>query len=762
MTQKLNLLGLLAFILWGSFFAPFAAHAEDSKVIKDVVVEGNQRIELETILSYMSIKPGSRVTQGEIDNNLKAVFESKLFSDVHMERSGNVLYVTVVENPSINRIAFEGNKQISDKILQAEVQLKARQLLTKDKVQFEVRRILEIYKHKGYFGAKVSPKIIKREQNRVDVVFEIEEGKVAKIRSINFVGNKRYSADRLKSVITTTESAWWKFFSNTDVYDPNKLDMDSDNLRKFYRGKGYADFKVLSSTAELVPEQDAFIITFTVEEGERYKFGAVSVQSNFPKLPSETFEKAVKAHEGDWYSTDVIEQDTLIISELAGDHGYAFVNVRPMPMKNEEGHTVGINYVLEEGPKVFISRIKIRGNTRTIDQVIRRQFVLSEGDAFNSSKLKASDRNMQNLGYFKKVDLNREHVEGTEDQVDIVAEIEEQSTGEINFSAGYSTLDGPLGMVQLRERNLFGRAYSFGARVQVAKRSKNINLSLADPYFLNRDLEVGVAFDKGNRDQESESSYTRDNIGGRVWIAYNISQFLTQRWSYGLSKDKIGNVKANASRQVREQEGTATSSVVGHRLVYDRRDFPFAPTEGYILSLGNDYSGLGGDVKYYRNTLGGAIYYTPFEDITAHLDGEVGMIQGIGKSVRIVDKFTLGGSDLRGFEYAGVGPRSKRGNHDALGGTRFYTISGEVSFPLGLPSEVGLRGSAFIDSGSVWDHSMKDSDVYNFKNIRVAAGFGLGWSTPMGLIRLDFGFPLSKQKGDKTQMILLNFGTGRF
>jgi len=747
-----------ASLVWASL-----CYGETPARIDGVIVEGNQRIESDTILSYMTLKKGSMATQADIDSDLKEIFKSKLFTDVHVERVGSMLRVRVVENPSINRVAFEGNKSVTDKILEAEVQLKPRQLLTKDKVQFEVRRILEIYKHKGYFAAKVSPKVIKLDQNRVDVVFEIEEGVVAKIRAIKFAGNKRYSADRLKSIITTTESAWWKFFSTTDVYDPNKLDMDSDNLRKFYRGKGYADFKVLSATAELVPEQDAFIITFTVEEGERYRFSDIEVDSNFPKLPSALFEKALKAQKGDWYSTDVIEKDTIALSELAGDHGYAFVNVRPLPTKNEETHTVGIKYKLEEGPKVFINKVKIKGNTRTIDRVIRRQFMVSEGDAYSASRLKASDRNIQNLGYFKKVDITQEPVGDGKNQVDIETEVEEQSTGEINFSVGYSTLDGPLGMVQLRERNLFGRAYSFGSRVQVAKKSRNVDISLADPYFLDKDLEVGIGFDYGRRDQESESSFTRNNIGARTWVGYNLSEFLGQRWSYSLTREHIEHVKADAAPQVKEQEGKAISSMIGHRLMYDRRDFRFAPTEGYALSLSNDFSGVGGTVKYHRHTIGGTIYYTPIDEVTAHFDTEIGMIAGLGgKKLRIVDKFTLGGGDLRGFEYAGVGPRSKYGNFDALGGDRFVTASAEVTFPVGLPSEVGLKGCAFVDSGTTWDTKMKDSNVYNFKAFRIAAGFGFGWTTPMGLIRLDFGFPISKQKGDKEQLVLLNFGTGRF
>ncbi len=741
----------------------FAISAQALPPVKRIIVEGNQRIEDATVLNYLTIEEGQMVTQEQINEDLRNVFDSNYFADVNIKQVNDVLLVSVVENPSINRVVFEGNDAVSDKILESEVKLSPRMILTRDKVQKEVQRILAIYRAKGHFGAKVKPEIIRKAQNRVDIVFDITEGPAAEIRKINFVGNKKFGDNKLKSILLTSESAWWKFFSSNDVYDPDRLEVDRDNLRKFYLGKGYADFRVISAVAELVPTKDAFIITFTVEEGNRYKFGTVDIETEFEKLNDIDFKSVLIAKKNDWYSASFVERDTEKISDMAGDYGYAFVNVRPIPVRNEEARTIDIKYRIEEGPKVYINHIKINGNTRTVDKVIRRQFRVAEGDAFSSTKLKASDRQIQNLGFFKTVDIKQEAVEGAPDKVDVVTEVKEQSTGEINFSVGYSSLDGPLGSITLKERNLFGRAYALGIGAQIAKRSRNFNISLADPYFLNKDLEVGVGAVRGFRDQESESSYKHESLGGRIWMAYALAEHLGQRWTYSLTQDKIGSVKSSASSIIRQQEGTSTSSIISHGLVYDRRDLKYAPTEGYVLSMNNNFAGVGGTVKYLSHSLAGAVYYTPIDDVTASWDAEFSIIDAFGShDLRIIDKYTLGGSSLRGYEYSGVSPREKSGNEDAVGGDRSFTTSVEVTFPLGLPSEVGLRGSTFVDAGTVWDSKLKDNRYYNEKSLRVAAGFGLGWSTPMGLIRLDFGFPLMTQKGDKEQKILLNFGTGRF
>lgn len=730
--------------------------------ISKIVIEGNERIETPTILGYVTIQEGQSPTQQQIDDNLKAIYNSNYFSDVSIKQEGSSLVVRVVENPSINRIVFEGNKNISDKIFNTEVKIQPRQLLNKNKVYEEVQRILAIYQAKGYFGAKVTPQIIKREQNRVDIVFEIVEGPSASIRSIKFVGNTKFTNDQLRQIILTKESHWWRFFASDDVYVPTRLEGDRENLRKFYLSKGYADFRVVSAVAELVPAQDGFIITFTLEEGERYRFGEVTVQNTIPYLKVDEIIKKLRAKQGDWYSTAVIEKDTETITNIAGDHGYAFVDIQPLPTRDEEKRTIKLIYKLVEGPKVFINKINIIGNSRTIDSVIRRQMRVAEGDPFNSTKLRASDKNLQNLGFFKKVELKSVPVVGDAEKTDEEVLVEEQSTGEINFSAGYNTAEGPFGMVNFTERNLFGRAYEFGSRVYYAKLRQSLDVSFQDPYFLNKDLVAGVGGGKIKQNNESESSYTQDQTSGRLWIGYHLSEFLIQKWNYMVALDRIGSINVNAAPQIRGQAGKKTVSLVGHTLSYDTRDFKFAPTSGYIATMNNDFAGLGGNVRFTKNVMGGEVYFTPLEEITFGVVSELGMAQGIGQKLRVNDKFHLGGNTLRGFDYGGVGPHSKLGNRDDLGGDRMFTFSTEATFPLGISRELGIRGSVFLDSGTTWDSKETASNVYNEKGMRVAVGFGFGWASPMGLIRVDFGFPLIKKPGDKTSMILVNFGTGRF
>lgn len=727
-------------------------------------VEGNQRIETNTVLESIHIKKGQAPSEVDVDKALKSLFAAGHFSDVVVEQIGSILVIRVVENPSINRIVFEGNKALSDKILNTEMRIKPRALLDKSKVQLEVQRVLAFYRQKGHFNAQVTPKIIQRPQNRVDIIFEIDEGVAAKVRKINFVGNKKFSDDSLKHILSTKEKKWWRFFSNDDFYDPDRLESDRDNLRKFYLSKGYADFKVISAVAELTPSKDGFIITISVEEGERYKFGNIVVKSEIPSLNIAELEKKVESKKGDWYSFSTIERDREALNDAAGNHGYAFVDIRIVPFQNEAAKTISLTFQLMEGPKVFINQINIIGNTRTVDSVIRRQILLAEGDAYNSTKLKSSKRRLENLGFFKKTNIQSKSLAEDPSRTDLEVEVNEQSTGEINFSAGYNTVSGPFGMIGFMERNLFGRAYEFGSRLYYGKKSKSINVSLEDPYFLDKELLAGVGVVHAQDDQESESSYKQTTNAIRFWTEYHLSVPLTQRWAYGLSSDRIGSVPATAAPQIRAQSGKKTTSSVTHTLGYDKRNFRFNPTEGYIATMSNEYAGLGGNVKFLKNTIHGAAYYTPIDALTFSLDAQFGILNGIGQRPRINDKFTLGGTSLRGFDYAGVGPRYKRGFKEALGGDRMFSSTLEATFPIGISKDLGVKGAVFVDAGTVWDSKepKENSDVYNFKSIRASAGFGFGWASPMGLIRIDFGFPFMSKPGDKKSVLLLNFGTGRF
>lgn len=746
--------------LIGSFFLCTVGHGTP---IEKMIVEGNQRIEASTITSSLNIQPGQFVTAQDIDYALRTLYATNYFTDVTIEQVGDQLVIKVVENPSINRISYEGNKKVSDKILNEHVKIVPRQLLNKAKIQEEVHRILAIYRAKGYFGAKVVPNIIKREQNRVDIVFDINEGVSTNVKQIRFVGNTKFSSDDLCQVLDTKEYHWWRFFASDDFYDPDRLEADRDKLRKFYLSKGYADFRVISAVAEMVPSSDGFIITFTVEEGERYKFGPVEVKTHIPYLKVEEIQKKIVAKKGDWYSSDLIEKDMSTITNIAGDYGFAFVEVRPNVAKDDAAHSIKLTYELVEGPKVFINKIKIVHNTRTVDSVIRRQFLVAEGDPYNMTKIRDSNRRLENLGFFKKTDIKQTPVPNHPDKTDLQVEVQEQNTGEINFSAGYNTSTGPLGMITFSERNLFGRAYGFYSRLYYGKKSKNISVDVEDPYFLSRELLAGVGLVRAQNDMESESSYKQDSTGGRVWTAYYLAEFLTQKWTYSLVSERIGSVPATAAPQIRSQVGKKTGSMISHTISYDRRDFRYAPKDGYLLSMTNDYSGLGGDIKFFRNKASAARYYTIFDDLTFSLEGEAGAIQGMaGQTLRVSDKFMLGGESLRGFEPAGVGPRYKRGFQENLGGDRMFMASVEGKFPLGLSKDYGVNGVVFVDSGTTWDSKESSSTVYNFKSLRAATGFGFGWASPMGVIRIDFGFPLMKKPGDKTSVLLIHFGTGRF
>lgn len=756
------LLSLISCSLYGTSDAPQSSESYASAAISNFVVEGNQRIETDTILNYLPLKKGTVPSENDLDNTLKALYASGHFSDVAVKQVGSTLVITVVENPSINRIVFEGNKALSDKILNTEMRINPRELLDKAKIQTEVQRILAFYRAKGHFAAKVTPKIIEREQNRVDIIFEIEEGSSAKVRKITFIGNKKFSDDTLQHILMTKEKKWWRFFASDDFYDHDRLEADKDNLRKFYLSKGYADFRVVSAVAELVPSQDGFIISLTLDEGERYRFGNVSVTSEIAGLHVEEMQKKIQSQKGDWYSFSIIEKDRETLNAIAGDHGYAFVDIRILPVPNEKDKTINLTYQLLEGPKVFINKIDIIGNTRTVDSVIRRQLFLAEGDAYNSTKLRNSNRRLENLGFFKKINIQQKPVLGESTKTDLEVEVQEQSTGEINFSAGYNTASGPFGMITFIERNLFGRAYEFSSRLYYGKKNKSLDVSIEDPYFLNKDLLVGIGAVRSQEDQESESSYKQTSNGARVWMEYHLSEPLTQRWSYALSQDKLGSIPQSAAPQIVAQGGTKTASSVTHGLTYDKRNFRFNPSEGYIASLSNQWSGLGGNVKFLKNIITGAIYYTPIDDLTLSLDGQFGVLDGLGQRPRISDKFTLGGTSLRGFDYAGVGPRYKSGFKESLGGDRMFSTTAEATFPIGISKDFGIRGAVFIDAGTTWDSKEKSDTVYNNKNLRMSAGFGFGWASPMGLIRVDFGFPLMSKPEDKKSVLLINFGTGRF
>ncbi|MCW2249172.1 outer membrane protein insertion porin family [Azospirillum fermentarium] len=728
--------------------------------IRDIRVDGAQRIEPATVRSYLSVAPGDPFDPDRVDQSLKALYATGLFADVSLDRSGDVLVVKVQENPIINRIAFEGNKRIEDDKLQAEIQLRPRVVYTRTRVQTDVQRIMDIYRRQGRFAVTIEPKIIKLDQNRVDLVFEINEGPRTGVRSITFIGNEHFSDGTLRSEISTKESTWWRFLSSDDSYDPDRITYDRELLRRYYLREGYADFRVVSAVAELTPEREDFLITVTIEEGERYKFGKIDIKSNLKALDPEVLKGVINASEGDWYNAQSVEDTITKLTAAVGDLQYAFVDIRPRITRNRDNLTIDVTYEINEGPRVFVERIDINGNVRTLDKVIRREVLVAEGDPFNATKLRRSEQRIKDLGFFETAQITT--ADGSApDRTVVNVDVKEQSTGEIALGAGFSTSDGVLGDFSIRERNFLGRGQDLRLGATLSTRRQEYDLSFTEPYFLDRDLSAGVDLFRISRNYQDEASYNEHNTGFSLRLGFPLTEHLRQRVYYQLTSTRIENVPDTASIYIRNEEGSHVTSLIGQELTYDRRNSRLAPTDGYYVRLVTDFAGVGGTSKFFRTRFG-AGYYLPLasDDVVLSTTGEIGYIVGLnGKDVRVSDRFFLGGDTLRGFRTAGVGPRDLR-TSDALGGREYARGSVELSFPLGLPEEFGLKGHAFTDAGVLTESDIKnDSMVTDDTSIRVSMGTGVSWKSPFGPIRVDLAMPLKKESYDRREVFRFSFGT---
>ncbi|MEE8188216.1 MAG: outer membrane protein assembly factor BamA [Kiloniellales bacterium] len=725
-------------------------------IIKEIRIEGVQRIEPETVRSYMRVNPGDRFDPIRLDKSLKNLFSTGLFADVTLRREGDALIVSVVENPIINRIAFEGNDRLDDDTLSSEVTLRPRVVFTRTKAQHDTQRLLEIYRRSGRYAATVEPKVIQLPQNRVDLVFEINEGPTTRIESINFIGNRVFSDSSLRDEITTTESAFWRFFSSSDTYDPDRLTFDRELLRRYYLREGYADFRVVSVVAELLPDREGFIVTFTVEEGERQIFGKIDITTTLKNLDPELLHEDIVSEEGEWYNAEEVSKTIENLTDVVGNLGYAFVDIRAETERDLENRLIHVTYDIQEGPKVYVERIDIQGNTRTLDQVVRREFRLVEGDAFNTAKLRRSRQRVRNLGFFRTVDVANQQG-STPDRTIITVDVEEQSTGDLTFGAGFSTSAGPIGSVGIRERNLLGRGQDLRVNGTLSGEQSQISVSFTEPYFLGRNLSAGIdAFRILN--QSDEQTFDLDRIGGSLRAGFSWSEDLRQVVRYTLERQEIADVDDTASLLVKEEEGTAIESSVSQELTFETLDNRFDPREGYIVRLKNEFAGLGGDVRYAKSSIGGSYYYPIMEDWTVSLRGETGGIVGLGQDTRISDRFFIGGRNLRGFEFAGVGPRDVRSD-DSLGGKYFYTGTLELAFPLITPEELNIRGRVFTDIGTAWGLDKTTVDVRDETSPRISVGAGITWQSPFGPIVVDLGIAVVKEDFDKTELVNVSFGT---
>lgn len=728
-------------------------------VVSEIQINGLQRVEPETVTAYLEIQNGQDVSQIEIDSALKRLYATGLFADVALDMlSSGVLAVRVEENPVINKRYFEGNDKLEDSVLEKELQLNAGAVYSVAKVQQDAQRIVEVYKRAGRYATVVEPKIIKRDQNRVDLIFEITEGPEAKIDKISFVGNKHFSDSDLQSEIMSKESRWYRIFSSSENYDQEKTNYDKELLRRFYMKHGYADFRVSTAVGELSADKKSFVLTYVIDEGPRYKISKINVTSSLQGVNVDSLYPEILVEEGDWYDADKIDKSVYEITEKLGQQGFAFVEVSPVLNKNTYTGEVEVTFDVAEGQRLFIDKINITGNTRTEDRVIRREFRLDEGDAFNASKIKASRRNIEALDYFSKIDIQTEPTDDN-NKASLNVNVEEKSTGAFNIGVGYSTLNGALARIGIAENNFMGKGQKLSADAAVSQRTKEYELSFTEPYFFDRRLSAGVDLFRTETDYQDEASYDTETTGGRLRFGWNYTDDLTQYVRYTLSEDKIKNVANDASRYIKAEEGSYTNSAVGQTIVYDKRDSKINPREGYYLSFGNDVAGLGGDEKYLKFDAKAYKYYTISDDYTFKFFVNGGYIDGYGgKDVRLAHRYYLGGSTMRGFEYAGIGARDKY-TKDALGGNWMVYSGAEFQFPVGL-DEVGIRGRTFVDAGALGKPDNIDSKYVEYSDkIRVSTGFGIQWQSPMGQIDIDIAFPIVKEDYDETEVFRLNFGT---
>jgi len=749
---------LVGLVLMGLLCAPSGqARAQQAETIKAIAVEGVARVDAETVRSYLLLREGDQFDAVRIDRSLKSLFATGLFADVRLYQDGTTLVVNVTENPVINRIAFEGNLRVKDADLMADISLKPRVIYTRSKVQNDVERIQTIYQKSGRFAVAVEPKIIQLPQNRVDLVYEISEGALTSVQNIRFIGNRSFSDSDLREIVRTRETRWYRFLSSDDTYDPDRITFDRELLRRYYLKNGYADFQVLSAQAELTADRSQFFITFTVEEGRRYKFGDISLTANLRDLKEEDIKGALNIPTGEWYDATAVDDAVAALTSEAGNLGYAFTNVRPKVDRNRDEGVINIAFEVEEGPRVFVERINVTGNVRTLDEVVRREFRVVEGDAFNTAKVRESITRIENLDFFGKVSASQ--TEGSApDKAVVNIDVQEKSTGSLSVGAGYSTASGPLIELGVQERNLLGKGQNLSLKGRIAQRQSTVNLSFTEPYFMNRDVSAGVDLYHTATNQQSVSSYNSEQTGFNMRFGYPISRELKQSWMYTIKASKVSNVATDASIYILDQQGNSVVSALGHSLTYDRRNSRLNPTEGYYVQMRNDLAGLGGSTHFLRNTFTGGHYYNISDGWVMGTTGQVGVIAGIGEDVGLLDRFFLGGDNLRGFATSGVGPRDNL-TSDALGGEIMYNGGVEVSVPLGLPQELGVTGKVFTDFGSLTGVNPSGVNVVDGSSLRASGGVGLSWVSPVGPISLDFSQAFMKENYDLTEIFRFNFGT---
>ncbi len=723
---------------------PAPGAQEQGDVIRSIGVAGAQRLEPETIVSYIQLRPGMVYTAAAADQALIDLANTELFADFSIANNNGNVIITVEENPIINRVILEGNRRIDNEKIIPEINLSPRQIFTRSRVRADVARIIELYKRQGRFAATVEPQMVMLDQNRVDVIFEISEGPKSKVRQINIIGNEVFSDGDLRDEMVTREDSLFALFSSNTSYDPDRLAFDQQKLRQFYLTEGYADFRVVSAVAELTPDKRDFIITYVVEEGERYEFGDVEVVSQLRDFSSEQLSAGLSMKTGDWYNAEQVDTTIEGLTETAGAFGYAFADVRPRISRNPETRTMDVTFTVSDAPRVYVEAIEINGNTLTQDKVVRREFRLAEGDAFSSLQVARSSARINSLGYFQE-NFEVTQVEGSSpDRIILQANVQEEPTGELSLSAGFSSLESFIFNGSIRQNNFRGRGQTIGLGVNYSRYSRSANISFTEPKVFDRDIALGFDiyrqdYNNGYFDRDN-ATYEQATTGISLRMGVPLTEYMSLLGSYTLNYQEITVAEQQffadfdgdgvsqcepllAGRYLCDALGDRLQSILGLSLTYSSLDSRIRPTRGMNVTTSVQFAGLGGDTRYLRARVNAAQYFPLGAGFIGSLRLEGGYINGLGDDVLLTDRFFLGEGQIRGFDIRGVGPRvvrrfyepdgedgqtliplgDDRNQDDALGGNAYYLARAEVEIPLGSGArELGLRPSLFVDVGSVF------------------------------------------------------------
>ncbi len=740
-------------------FLPLA----EAGVIRAIRVEGSQRIEPETVRSYLKLDVGSSFDAEATRNSLNALYATGFFKDVALEQEGDTLIVRIIENPMVREVTFEGNDAFAADDLKKIVTTKARAIFDRGKTERDLAALRQAYRVKGLFLAKIEMLTKSADGNQVDLIYRISEGEKSKVQEVRIIGNKGLSEKQLLKKLLIQPTDWLSWYTETDTYDREKLLSDQNQLRNTYLDNGYVRVRVDSSVAELTPDRRAFLVTHAVNEGKRYKFGPIRIVGDFTELPEAELYKVLTVAEGDWYSQQRVRDSAEKLMDLIGDFGYAFLDIRPDKMINDEDNVVGLTYQVSKGKRVYVNRIEVSGNVRTQDNVVRREITLVEGDRFSASKMRTAKNKLQGLNFFETVEVTTPPA-GDAELVDVKIKVSEKPTGTFTLGAGYSSQESILGMASISQNNFLGKGQRMVFSVAHSGVRNEYNISLTEPYFMDKKLSVGFELFRRETDQTRYSSVLEKANGGSISLGFPISEHLTDTIIYKLVETEVhytGSDPTLASQVIREQENLSPylASIIGNVLYWDYLDSRMNPTSGRSHRLVTEAAGLGGDVRFARVVTDNHIYI-PIDsdkDWIGHLRGRIGFEEGMGEKIPIFERFFLGGStSLRGFMPSGVGPRTAQG--DSYGGSHFEQLNTELFFPILGMTDKGVRGLLFVDTGYLGESDLP-TGVSDAGGVRVSTGVGLHWNSPFGPLRFTLGTPLVKEPNDKTRIFDFSIGS---